>query len=238
MYRIIICEDEEFFAVDLNNMCEQICGKLNIEYDITCYRNEITFLKNFLMEPQSFDLFLLDIILKNTRMNGMDLAKKIREKNTNATIIFVTCNKEFAIQGYEVQAMHYLLKPVDINLLEKLISTDYKNRFQKSFIVMKCGTQIEKLSFSEIIALEISGRKVAVYLHNRTLYYSGKIAELKKQLPSHIFIQCHQSYVLNIKNTRELTNTNAITVNGKIIPISRKHKKAVQMLFLEHLGRY
>nr|WP_173812698.1 LytTR family DNA-binding domain-containing protein [Dendrosporobacter quercicolus]NSL47673.1 LytTR family transcriptional regulator [Dendrosporobacter quercicolus DSM 1736]SDM81366.1 LytTr DNA-binding domain-containing protein [Dendrosporobacter quercicolus] len=93
-----------------------------------------------------------------------------------------------------------------------------------------------KVSLDEITALETVNRKVAVYLLDKTIYYTGKLTELSEQFPRNMFIRCHQSFALNIRNIRELNKSHAVAVNGKVIPVSRSHLKSVQKAFLEWLG--
>lgn len=234
MYQIAIYEDEKIFSEAFEKNCNQLCTKLKIDHTVTAFQNSKELLQIISTEPTKFDLFLLDII--TDELSGMDLAKIIRKKNKESSIIFVTSNRDFAIQGYEVQALHYLLKPIDINLLEKLIDTDYKNKFKRKFITLETHTNLVKIAFSEIVALETVNRKVAVYLLDKTIYHTGKLSDLAEQLPSNLFIRCHQSFTLNIRNIREVDKKNATAVNGKIIPISRSHQKAIQKAFLEWMG--
>lgn len=234
MYQIAICEDEQVFSDALKQDCRKLCEKLKIEHTITVFQNSMDFFKAFLLEPEKFDLLLLDIIMDG--LNGMELAKKIRRKNKKAAIIFVTSSKDFALQGYEVQALHYLLKPVDPALLETLVAADYRSRFEKNYTLLESRGELLKVFLDEITALETVNRKVAVYLLDKTIYHTGKLNELSDQLPQNIFIRCHQSFALNIRNIRELNKSHAVAVNGKVIPVSRSYLKAVQKAFLEWLG--
>lgn len=233
MYQIAICEDEKLFAESLEKNCQRLCNKLNIHTEITVCQRSVHFLNLFLTKPQHFDLLLLDIVMDE--VNGIELAKKIRAQNKKVTIIFVTSHTDFALQGYEVQAFHYLLKPVQYDLLEKLIYDDYQYRFQKESIVLASHLGTIRLQISDVVALETVNRKVAVYLLDQTLFYAGKLGDLVVKFPPELFIRCHQSFVVNIKNVRELNRTRIITVNKKLIPVSRSYQKVMQQAFLTQL---
>ncbi len=168
-------------------------------------------------------------------LNGIELARKIRGKNKEVTIIFVTSTPDFALQGYEVQALHYLLKPVDYERLEKLLQADYTARFKKETMVLDSTDGLVRLHLDDIIALETVSCKVAVYLFDQTVFYPGKLSELAEQLPPERFIRCHQSFVVNIRNVRELDSKNATTTNRKLIPISRSYQKEIQKAFLRQM---
>ena len=233
MYQVALCEDEKIFTQVLEKICRQIFENLKTEYRITAFSSGEDFLRAFSDEHQRFDLILLDIVMGG--ISGIELARKIRETDREATIIFVTSHKEYVFEGYDVNALHYLLKPVDAALLERLVIKAYKDRFQSSFLSFKSGTQNHRIAVKDIVSLETRGRKVRITLADRTLLYSGKLAELLDELPNDAFVRCHQSHAISIGNIRELTRFAAIATNGKKVPISRAYLKAVQKAFLANM---
>lgn len=236
MYRVALCEDETIFSVELEKICCTILDKLMIEYEITLFDSSKAFICAFSIEQKRFDLMLLDIIMGDP--NGMELARMIRQEDTKVAIIFVTSNRDYALQGYDVQALHYLMKPVDKEILERLIASDYKDRFQTSFVVFKTGTIKRRIAMKDIISLETAGRKVTVTLSGETVSYSGKLTELLDQLPKDQFVRCHQAFALNVRNILELNHNEAITVNGKSIPVSRTFTKDVQRAFAKSVRNW
>jgi DNA-binding LytR/AlgR family response regulator len=233
MYKVALVEDEKIFSATQEKICRGILEKLNIVYDITVFDNSGDFIKAFSQGQKRFDLLLLDIVMDGA--NGMDIAKMIREIDKEAVIIFITSSSEYVFNGYDVGALHYLLKPVDETLLEKLITTAYKNKSQSPFIIIKSGTQNQRISIKDIIALETVGRKVEITLTDKVFYYNDKLADLLNELPKEKFIRCHQSFAVNIDNIREINRFDASAVNGKKIPISRAYLKDVQTAFLMNM---
>jgi DNA-binding LytR/AlgR family response regulator len=233
MYQVALCEDEKVFSEVQEKICREILDKLNIEYHIAVFDNSNDFLAAFSEEQRRYDLILLDIVMDGT--NGVELARTIRESDKDAVIIFITSSREYALQGYDVNALHYLLKPVDADVLERLIVSSYQDKFQYDFFIFKSGALTQRIPIKEIIALETTGRKVTIMLPDKTLHYSGKLTELLEELPQNHFVRCHNAFAVNISNIRELTRTSAITVNGKIIPISRAFAKDTQKAFLRQM---
>ena len=230
LYTVAICEDEVIFRNEQEKICRRIFEKLNIEYHISVYNASSDFWIAF-SKGARYDLFLLDIIMDET--NGVELARRIREHDGDAAIIFITSNPDFALQGYDVNALHYLRKPVDGDVLERLIASDYQRRFQIRFLVFKSGTQTLRIPIKDIICLETVGRRVEITLTDKSVDYPGKLSELldgKEQL-----VRCHKAYAINIENIRELTRTDAIAVTGKVIPVSRTYSKDVQKAFLRQI---
>ena len=217
-------------------MCREICEKLGIEYSTFLFKTGEDFWRGF-SGGARYDLLLLVIMMDET--NGMELARNVREHDESAAIIFITSSTEFAVQGYEVSALHYLIKPPDIEVLERLISSDYHNRFKSNFLVFKSGSQILQIPIRDIICLETVGRRVEITLHDRTVEYSGKLSDLLEELEGldskEQFVRSHKAFAVNISSIRELTRSDAIAMNGKAIPVSRTYIKEVQHALLKQI---
>lgn len=233
MYRVALCEDEAHCSAELETACHAIFEKLMIEYELDVFDSSEAFLHAFSEEHRRFDLMLLDIVM--AQPNGMELAQRIRQEGAEGAIVFVTSNRDYALQGYDVRALHYLMKPVDQAVLERVISADYQERFQTSFFVFEMGQQKLRVALKDIITLETVGRRVAVTLRGDTVFFSGKLTTLLALLPMEQFVRCHQAFALNIRNVRELTGNEAVTVTGKCVPVSRSFTKDVQRAFVRCL---
>lgn len=233
MYQVALCEDEEVFLESQKKICVGILEKNGINYHIDIFDGSESFLSSFLHTQKRYDLILLDIMMNG--LNGMELAKKIREHDKEAAIIFITSSDDYARQGYDVNALHYLMKPLDGDVLERLILSDYKNKYHNRFLVFKSGTQSLRVSIKDIIRLETAGRRVAVTLFDETVYYPGKLTELLEELPKNQFVRCHQSFAVNMRNTKELTRNSAIAVNGLETPVGRVFTKDLQQAFLKYI---
>lgn len=233
MYKVALCEDEKIFSDAQKKICCNILEKLYIEYHISVFDNSSDLLKVLSEENGQYDLLLLDIVMDG--MDGMTLARRIRETDGDATIIFITSTQEYALQGYDVNALHYLMKPVDGNTLERLIEADYKRRFLTQVVVLESETGKQRTAVKSIVCLETVGRRVEVTLTNGNAYYSGKLTALLDELPKDMFVRCHQAFAVNMANIRELTRQDVIAVSGKRIPVSRTFAKDVQKAFARQL---
>ncbi len=233
LYSIAICDDEKVFCNENEKICRGILDKLKIEYHIRAYGNAMDIWTALSHGQERYDLMLLDIMMDE--MDGMELARKIRKLGSNAAIIFITSNPDYALKGYDVQALHYLLKPLDNSVLEQLIAADYRKRFQNNYLLFKSGTQNLRIPVERIISLETVGRRVEITMQEGTRYCSGKLSEVLEKLPQEQFIRCHQAFAVNMGSVRELTRQTAIAVNGKEIPVSRTYSKDVQRAFLRQM---
>ena len=234
MFRLALCEDERIFSDAQIETCHAILEKLAIEGQISDFTNSADFIEAFITKGQRFDMILLDIVMDG--INGIELAQRIRQVDGDVAIVFITSYSKYAITGYGVNALHYLLKPVNAQLLENLIWSIYIKEFLDEVLTIKSGEHYIRIPIKDIVCMEITGRRVEVSLMDRKVYYQGKLTEILDELPNGIFIQCHQAFAVNIRNVRELTRRNAIAVNGQEIPVSRTFWNNIKSAFMMQLA--
>ena len=230
MYKIAICDDEAVFRLELIKICNEIMTKLNIEFCISEYSSGDLLFGEF-QAGLRFELLLLDICMDDT--NGVDTARKIREFDKDASIVFITSSPDFAMEGYDVKALHYLMKPPDAAMLERLIFEDYERKIKNNFLVFKSGSQILRVPINEIICLETVGRRVEITLKNRSVEYPGKLSDLLAG--NNQLTRCHKAFAVNIRSISELTRSDAIAFCGKKIPVSRTYIKDVQQALMKQI---
>ena len=229
MYTVALCEDEQAFADQQESMVRGILDQRGIRHRVDVFRDARDFMAAFSKMGRRWDLILLDIVLNDS--SGMELAKTIRASDRAAAIVFVTSHREYALEGYDVGALHYLLKPVDPAALDRLIAEVHRKR-QPCCIMRKSGGGERRVPLRDIVSLETKGRYLEITLMDEAFRISGKLADWLAILPEDGFVRCHQSFAVNIANIRELARFHAIASNGKKIPVSRARLKAIQKTFL------
>lgn len=175
-------------------------------------------------------------------MNGMDLAKKLRRDGFRGTIIFLTAFSEYVFEGYSVQALNYLLKPLNYEKLKKCLQPVMKD-MEDAFHIYRSKTTTIKLPYHKILAFTSYRHYVDILTQipispeNRgTKSYRQKIAlkNLLPQLPSE-FIRCHRTVIININKVMTLTNKEVILSDGSVFPVSESYLKDIQDAFSELL---
>ena len=234
MFRLAICDDQCIFSDTQARACHSIFEKLNIENKISVFTKSADFIAAFVTQHKRFDMILLDIVMDG--VDGMELARTIRQIDETVAIVFITSHEKYALQGYDVKALHFLMKPPDFQLLENLIKSVYLENLQVNFLTIKSGDHHIRVPIKDIISMEISKRRVEVSLIDGIVYYSGKLTDILDELPKGFFIRCHQAFAINIANIKELTRRNAIAVNGKEIPVSRTFWNDTKTAFLRQLN--
>lgn len=229
MYHIAICDDESASSDSLCRMIKQIADTWSTSPVIHTYSSYASLLAAFSRGTLRYHMVLLNIVMEEAK--GMELARRIREADDEISLVLMAPTKEYALQGYEVRALQYLVKPVGMAAMKTILDYDYGRRHPRQYLSVKKRGVWRQIPLDLIIYLETQGRKVAICLSDEYLYASIRLSELEEQLPKDRFIRCHQSYLVNIQHIREMRRNEALTTGGMHIPISRPHLQRVQTAF-------
>lgn len=223
--KIAICEDELIQIEYISKIIKKWKNEMKVEVTIDSYLNAESFLFS---EINDYDLIILDIQMKE--LDGITLAKKIRKTNDLVKIVFITGISDFIGEGYEVDALHYLLKPVKeekiFSVLNKAIIT-----IPEQFLLIENN----KLNLKDILYIESFGHKVNIKTIDNQIVVTQKFSELLKKTQNFIF-QCHRCYGVNIRRIKSITKTEIILDNNEIIPVSRRLHKETCSAFTKYFG--
>jgi DNA-binding LytR/AlgR family response regulator len=167
-------------------------------------------------------------------MNGVDLAHLIRRDNDDVQIIFITGYPDYIIEGYEVSALHYLMKPVNENKLFEVLDKAV-SRLQKApriIIFPKTGGDI-KIKADDIVYAEVLQHTISLYLVNGKEEFQMRISDMEKLL-SNGFFKCHRSYIVSMRYVRRVTKTTIVLETGQEIPLSRNLYDAANQEFIKN----
>lgn len=233
--RIAICEDDDAMQTSLKKIIEDWAESGSTDVDVLCYPSAEAFL--FAWPEMSFDLAFLDIQMK--QMTGIELASFIRKTDSNMLIVFITSFAQYVLKGYDVNALHYLIKPVSIAKIlpildkAKLICMSR----QDLFILVTDGAGRLKLSFSDIYYISISSHTASVHVGSNVYYMRKTIDELLEILPD-CFVRVHRSHVVNLYKVDCMYKDSLLLSTGETLPISRNNSKDVNDAFIRlHIGR-
>lgn len=176
------------------------------------------------------DLAFLDIQMQT--INGMEAARKLRVHNQQLALVFVTAFAEYALEGYNVNALDYILKPISLEqikrTLERLLTLQ---PHQPNFLLVESVGNHLKVNLQDILYIEAARHQTILYLNDQQLLINRNISSLKAELDES-FVKCHRSYLVNLAHVNQLTKTSLIISNGDTIPISRRLDKQVQTDFV------
>ena len=206
----------------------------HIEVNITTYNDPTLFLSenNF-----KYDLIFLDIEMP--KINGISLAKRIREKDSNVGLVFITNMAQYAINGYEVSAIDYILKPLDYYdfalKFNKIIN--FVKRNISNYIYLKSvENNLIKVDVNEIIYVEIFSHYLIYHLENREIKVRGTISEAENNLSNYYFSRISKSFLINLKHVINIKLDNVLLTGNIELIISRLRKKDFLEAFYKYLG--
>lgn len=229
--RIAICEDEDKYAEQLIGYIKEWSETENIPVEIFTQVTAEKFLYEW-EDSEDYDLLFLDI--KMGSMTGMELAKIIRRTNKDVAIIFATSIAEYAISGYSVDAMQYLLKPVRkedcFTCLNKVYQSD---RIIKYFLYNDFEKLI-RIPHEDIIYIEKFAHNASMVTSKGEYTFRKTIAQLLAELNDDLFIQCHKSYILNIRHMESISKTFALMSNDVEVPLSKNLVKEINERFYKY----
>ena len=220
--RIAICDDEEIYRIELKTILDKLL--INVDYDIDTFSDGTILYESFSRQP--YDLVFLDIEMP--AVDGITLAKKIRSKSENVFIVFLTGHVEYALEGYEVNALRYLTKPVDIEKLREVIRyVQEKQGSSRQIIVKEEGEEIV-VDIGDVIYMEAMNQNVRIVTSKGEHVIRYNIGDFEEQLKNDGFFRIHRGYLISLSKVKKLAKSDVIMDNGVTLPVSRSNVKPLK----------
>lgn len=242
LLKIAICEDNPAQARNMKRQLLNWSRERDLTVIIQTYAGCEAFCWDW-MQNMDFDLLLLDIDL-GQGPDGMELARRIRQKDDRITIIFVTGLAEYMSQGYDVRACHFLVKPVEEEKLKAVLDKAQKEiRKKEDYLILEEETELARIPVSLILYAEAFSHTTALYLmpekgekavRREAKMCLGDMAEL---LPCTEFFRCHRSYLVHLPYIRRIDRTEAYLDYDLAVPVSRGKREDLYQAFLEYHRR-
>lgn len=234
--RIAICDDE---AVQVQLIRHYIGRWAEArQQQVECFG--FSGAEEYLMhsEEHAFDMLFLDIQMGS--ISGVELARSLRRHDENVAIVFVTGLREHVFTGYEVQALHYLVKPMreeDCHRCLDLVWDRMQNAREK-VLVFSLEGELMRIPFNSIICAEAQGHYLRLVTTGGEYNRKMSLGELEQELAEGSFCRCHRSYLVNLRHVKRLTPEDAILDDDSRVPISRQNREAISRAFVDyHRGR-
>lgn len=229
-YKIAVCDDMEEDVKYISSAVNQWAEKENIMVDIETFPSAESFLSRY-AEQKAFDILLLDIEMPS--MNGVELAKRIRKENDAVQIIFITGYTDYIAEGYEVSALHYLVKPLSETKLFKVLNRAVlKIRKNEKSLYLSLSGEMIRIPIYEIKYLEVQQNYVTV--HSKKDYTVKKtLGEFERKLDER-FYRMGRSFIVNLSCIDKITKTDVFLSDGAIIPLPRGQYEPLNKAFIAH----
>lgn len=243
MLNIAIVEDNNTHAQLLKSYISEWTQNRHIQCTVSIFISAESFLFEW-AENKVWDALFLDIQMSG--IDGVCLARKIRTCDSGINIIFTTAITDYMKEGYEVSALHYLTKPLDINkvasCMERIVNSQVVTA-RESMLLLDVETISEngvsdksriRINARDIIYLEACGHYTNIHTNDRTYRTHYGINNLKKQLVNEPFISCHRSFFTNLLYIKRIDRDTILLDNGDIIPLSRRCRDIANNAFINY----
>lgn len=232
MLRIGILEDEKQWSDELTGFLERYKSEhSDFSYTVKLF---VTGGKLLFDYKQDYDLLFMDIRLPD--MLGIDAAREIRKTDSNVMIVFVTNLTQYAIDGYEVNAFDYILKPLMYSPFElKLtrIVNMLARKGARKWLTLRTKQETFRIDADSVLYVEVSGHDLIFHTDSRDYRVWGTLSKVEEELSDASFSRCNACYLVNLKyveNVKSLT----VLVKGTALAMSRTRRRD----FMEELARY
>ncbi len=241
MLKIAICDDEQFHRENLRSHILSCTKQNDIPCEIDLYASG-TQLVDLGIEIMQYNAIYLDINMED--MDGIALAKLLRECSKEIPIIFVTAFMAHTIEGYTVNALRYILKGREdfLSLVcESLGAVMEKINYQTAKHNFQFPNGTRSISLDRVLYIESKLHQVEIHvMENEMKHYTlqGKLSEIEESLEGYQFLRVHQSYLVNMKYIKEICRYKAVLTHLQEIPIPKVRFKEVQNKYIEFCGEW
>lgn len=225
--KIAVCDDEKVFIEKIYR-----CLWEQNDCSVECFDSPLTVLQKY-REGERYDVLLLDILMEP--LNGIELAKKIREYDKKIIIVFLTVTLEYAPAGYEVNAFRYLLKPV---AEEKIVSTikEIREKIRASYTIQVRTPECSMIVHAEELHyVEADNKESILYYMDDAITVRRSLSEMEELLPTRLFFRVHRKYVVNLSRVREFDDRKLTLDCGITLPLSRRRSAEFCMMINKYI---
>lgn len=232
MIRVAIVEDDERDYENLDGCLKRFQEEEQTQMSVARFHEAETFLS---LGTGKYDVIFMDIELGG--MDGMEASHKLRTENAASVLIFVTNMAQYAIKGYEVDAVDFVVKPVIYESFRMKMKRALKHveREQERYVKLPVRTGVVQLRVNDIRYIEVMGHHLLYHTDEGVTDVCGSLREAQEDLAGAGFSRSSNSYLVNL---RYVTNvgTKDVTVDGEVLPISRSYRKTFMEDFMNRIG--
>ena len=232
MIQVAIVEDDASARARIRECLDYVSAETQIVFDITEFVSGHAFIGQYV---PGFDIVFMDIEMPG--MNGMDAARALRKMDSNVVLIFVTNLAQYAISGYEVDALDFILKPINKYsfALKVKRAVARTTKHTDDYITIKTDGGLHRERIAAIKYLEIDGHYVVYYTASGTYTEYGTLKDAEAKINRPHFVRCNRSFLVNLRHVSSVQK-DIVIVGGDELIISRPQRKAFLEALTEYMG--
>lgn len=235
MIKIAFCDDDMEVLHQMNELLDRYRVERNEDITYVAFQSPFELLTEIEKGIRP-DILFLDVVMPG--QNGMDVAKEIRQYDTNMKIIFLTSSPEFAVESYSVGAYFYQLKPIweesFFRLMDAVLAECEKKK--KNSLILRSKDGITRIDLQQLEYYEVLGRKLLFHLENGAVLESaGSLDDLAGQLMQYSnFFRPHRSFLVNMEYIQNISSRSIKMVNDAEIPIPHGKCSEIKNTYMEY----
>ncbi|MBQ8967961.1 LytTR family DNA-binding domain-containing protein [Ruminococcus sp.] len=227
--RIAICDDERKFILDLKNIIDKLYNSLDMVIDEFSDGSEL--LRRF--NDRKYDIVFLDIEMP--AIDGLTLARKLRELSESVYIVFLTGHIEYAVKGYEVNALRYLTKPADEAAVREVLDHVMKKQSGEKAMWVKYAEGEHKIRLNDMLYIEAQNQKVVIYTTEGEIEVRGKLSDYEEKLLNEGFFRIHRGYLVSLSKVRGISGHDITMQNGDLLPVGRTKMQSFKSALMAYV---
>lgn len=234
MLKIALCDDESIIRTTSHAFITKQLEEQGILAQVDCFESG----QSLLASDTDYQLYFLDIDMPE--MDGMTLAARIKERQPNALIIFVTSHEDMVYNAFEVKAFRFIPKAFDKSKLATALSDAVKelDAIEKDVLTLEIQyKRLIKVPFKDILYIETLGRKILIHCKTETHDVNLRMKEIEEQLSPKLFFRLHTSFIVNLEHIFKYDSKEVTLVNGTSLQISRLKLKDFKTAYIQYLKR-
>lgn len=229
--RIAVCDDEEKCRRQTVQAIDECIKSMDILTDV--FESGNAFLQAFQKRP--YDLVFLDIEMPE--IDGITLAKKLRKLNQDVPIVFLTSHIEYALEGYEVEALRYLTKPIRGDKLYEVIDYVMKLMEKQRAFWIKTDEGEERIFVNDILYMEAQNQNILIQTKDKTYTVRYNLSDYENELLQDGFFRIHRGYLLNLRYVKSLGKHEVTIGENVVLPVSRNKEKLLKEALFQYIRK-
>lgn len=231
-YRIAVCDDRKEDRDLVRELAHQWAKNREFDVEVRQFSSGEAFLFQY-TEDKAWDILLLDVEMPGC--NGVELAKKVRQENKLTQIVFVTGYSDYIAEGYDVSALHYLLKPVSQEKLGTVLNraVERLKRDGRS-LLLELPEELVRVPLFQIEYLEVRQNYVTVHTASNAYTVKKTLTAMEQDLDDRFF-RVSRSFILNLSKVQKATKREAVLLSGATVPLPRGGYEALNQAIIQRL---
>lgn len=230
--RVAICDDEKAMHITIENLLIEYKNIRNIDIFIDKFESGYDLLKS----EREYEIIFMDYQMDG--LDGIETARKLRDKNNECCVIFISAFMHASVPSHEVDAFRFILKPINKNKLFDAIDAYLKTIDYDNLLILRTHEATWKIKMSDIIYAEAKEKHTIIRTKDNTYEIHIHLKKIEDKLPTEKFFRCQRTYVASFAHIEHHTNTIITFDNGELAKIGKAYSSKFKKAFQEYVMRY